>query len=61
MAESNWLETKGPSINDVTVLGEGVKDFVTTLLRPQFKTHDDGGSGSQKMFKIACSSFMDDP
>ena len=27
--------TKGSSINDVTVLeGEGVKDFVTTVLRP---------------------------
>ena len=28
-------EGKGSSINDVTVLGgEGVKDFVTTVLRP---------------------------
>ena len=27
--------TKGPSINDVTALGEGdIKDFVTTVLKP---------------------------
>ena len=42
--QQKCLETKclvkGASINDVTVLVGGVKDFVTAVLR-----HDDGGRG----------------
>jgi hypothetical protein len=38
----NLQVTKGSSINAVTALmGEGVKDFVTTVLMPQNKNRDD--------------------
>ena len=45
----------GSSINDVKVLGGGVKDFVTTVLRPLY-----GGEGS-KIVQNCVTSFMDEP
>ncbi len=40
----NLQVSKGSSINAVTALmGEGVKDFVTTVLMPRNKNRDDEG------------------
>jgi hypothetical protein len=51
----------GPSINDVTALGgRGIKDFVTTVLKPYYLKRDDGGRGV-KNYQNCVMSFMDDP
>ena len=40
--EANFSFTIRPSTNNVTVFVGGLKDFVTTVLRPQLKKGDDG-------------------
>ncbi len=50
------------TINDVTVLGgEGVKDFVKTVLRPSLsnKMRDDGERGSKNV-QNCVTSLLDD-
>ena len=54
--------SKGSSINDVTVLVVGVKDFVRTVQGICNKTHDDvcGGGSWSKNVQDCMTSFMDD-
>ncbi len=56
------MSLNGPSINDVTVLGGGgIKDFVTTTLKPYYYIRGGGRMGVLKIIKNCVTSFMDDP
>ena len=52
----------GSIINDVTILGKGINDFVTATRRYLgfSNKRDDYGRGSKK-FQYCVTSFLDDP